>query len=672
MCALPSPASGGIRKTELITESIRRRLGRSVATPAAALAVAVVAFLLYRATLLPGFDFGDTASFQVVAGSAIISPRDGYPLYFAIGALALRFLGGDPAHALNLVSAIVSALAAGALSLAATEISGSAAAGAASGLLFAGSYTFWSQSVIAEVYGLHALFVATTFWWLLQWEKRPSLARLVVFFSVYALGFGNHLSMILLAPAYALFLLTTAPAGWRSMIRPRVVALAGLVAVIGSLQYAWNLRTLWYAGHPPAGLLDAIKAGWFDITKSDWRESMVMNVPRAMLSDHAAMYAFDLRQQFGIPGIALSATGFLTLIAWSWRRALLIFGVYFANALFAYSYNVGDTHVFYLPSHLAVALMTAPALVLIGRLAGRAVGSSIRNRTALTSRSGFTDALAVTCVALLAIVYAGTRIYRDYPALDRSDDRRPAEWLDTLTAGLDDRRAILLTNLNWQSQNGLTYYGLRLHPELAYARMPEVLLYAPALIADNFQIGRDVILTARARADLVSAYGPLIPTRQDSDGTPAGIGDIAAGLAEGTRYTLCLLKPTRDFALDEGELGNAAARLTAGTLTALPKGDYVAIAGRVGHAAALIAAADRPFRRTVDLDGTRVEIRMESWLAADTIRRMGFGHVIASRRHTLIVERGVSFAAFDTSGAPVRSGYSAGLFAPQKRYVCYR
>ena len=40
---------------------------------------------------------------------------------------------------------------------------------------------------------------------------------------------------------------------------------------------------------------------------------------------------------------------------------------------------------------------------------------------------------------------------------------------------------------------------------------------------------------------------------------------------------------------------------------------------------------------------------MESWLAADTIRRMGFGHVVAAHRHTLIVERGVSFVAFDAA-----------------------
>ena len=50
-----------------------------------------------------------------------------------------------------------------------------------------------------------------------------------MFFAVYALGFGNHLSMILLAPAFTLFLLMAAPGGWRSMVTPRVSALAAVL-----------------------------------------------------------------------------------------------------------------------------------------------------------------------------------------------------------------------------------------------------------------------------------------------------------------------------------------------------------------------------------------------------------------------------------------------------------
>jgi hypothetical protein len=64
-----------------------------------------------------------------------------------------------------------------------------------------------------------------------------------------------------------------------------------------------------------------------------------------------------------------------------------------------------------------------------------------------------------------------------------------------------------------------------------------------------------------------------------------------------------------------------------------------------------------------------VEIRMESWLTSDTIRRMGFGHVVAARQHTLIVERGVSFVAFDPSGRPLRTAYRSNIFAPQPRYL---
>jgi hypothetical protein len=48
---------------------------------------------------------------------------------------------------------------------------------------------------------------------------------------------------------------------------------------------------------------------------------------------------------------------------------------------------------------------------------------------------------------------------------------------------------------------------------------------------------------------------------------------------------------------------------------------------------------------------------------------MGFGHVIAARRHALIVERGVSFVAFDRNGSPLATEYAAGLFARPRRYL---
>ena len=642
-------------------------MNRRVLRALSAGGVAAIAFALYRATMLPGFDFGDTGSFQATVGSPLITPRDGYPLYFAIGQLFLWVTRAEPAYALNLASAITAAIACGLVVLVAAELSGSMAAAVGAALLFAASYTFWSQAVIAEVYALHIVFVALTVLLLLRWENRPAIGRLAIFFAVYALGFGNHLSMILLAPAYTVFLLLAAPRGWRSLVTPRVMALAVVCACAGASQYAWNLRTLWLlpGADPPQGAIDALGRFWFDVTKSDWRDTMVMNVPRSMLSDHLAMYWFDLTQQFGVVAPLLAMAGLAQLAAANWRRAILMVTLYASNTIFAFSYNVGDSHVFYLPSHLIVALLAAPAVVLAGRLFEKWAGSPV---AADGPRKGVRPLFRDVFAALL-LLYAGARAYRDFPALDRSRDDRPSAVLAPLTAGLDDRRAILLTDLNWQIQNGLSYFAKVKRPEIAAARMPDVLLYAPVLIADNRAAGREVALTERARATAAAAYGPLLPIARDQRVPVPRLADTTRDLPRGTRYVLCVLRPSRDLSLDADELGRALRSLAGGRPIALPAGDYTAVAGIAGQVPALVVAAPLPFSRTVTLDGVNVSIRMESWLSADTIRRMGFGHVIAAHQHTLIVERGVSFAAFDEQGRALRTAYLSNIFAPQARYL---
>lgn len=645
-CGRPLPASAH-------RSAVRPRL-------LAALLLAGGVFALYRATLLPGADFGDTGSFQATVGSPILTPRDGYPLYFAVGDALLLATRGEPAHALNLASAAEGAIACGLMVLVAAELSGSVLAAVAAALLFAGSYTFWSQAIIAEVYALHALIVSLTLILLLRWEHRPTLARLSWFFAVYALGFGNHLSMILLLPGFTLFLFISAPRGWRSLLTPRVVAIALGLAAAGALQYLWNLRALWISTQPPRGIIDALQVFWFDVTKTDWRETMVFNVPASMLRDHLAMYRFDLHQQFGWPGIGLALVGLAALMRRAWRRGVLIVALYAVNVAFAFSYNVGDTHVFYLPSHLMIALLMAPGVVALADIVGRRRAVDPGTRAAW---------LAVT--ASIAIAYAGARMYDDYPALDRSSDRRPSETLSALTSGLDDRDAILLTDLNWQVQNGLSYFTSAIRPEIADARMPDVLLYAPALIRDNLAAGRDVAVTEKARAELTTAYGPLFRADLDPRVRVESVAAIAADVPPGTRYVLCLLRPSHDLPLDPLDVNAAARALGAPNAFAWPQGDYTVVAGVTGRAPAFAIGSATPFRRHIVLDGVPVDIRMESWLASDTIRRMGFGQVVAARRHTLIVERGLSFAAFDDRGGAIRTGYEANLFAPQPRYLIH-
>jgi hypothetical protein len=261
------------------------------------------------------------------------------------------------------------------------------------------------------------------------------------------------------------------------------------------------------------------------------------------------------------------------------------------------------------------------------------------------------------------------RAWHDFPALDRSADTRPAAVVDALAAGLDDRHDILLADLNWQVSNGLSYVVKVKRPQIAYARMPDVVLYAPALVADNRAIGRAVAVTERARATLEAAYGPLLPVSSDARVEVPALAQAIGNVAPGTRYVLCVLRTSPDLPLDPADVSRALSLLTAGRVTSPPAGDYVAIAGRAGGAPDLIAASDRPFRRHLAMQGVDVEVRMESWLTSDTIRRMGFGHVVAAHRHTLIVERGVSFVAFDQHGAAIRTDYRSNIYAPQPRYL---
>jgi hypothetical protein len=358
------------------------------------------------------------------------------------------------------------------------------------------------------------------------------------------------------------------------------------------------------------------------------------------------MYWFDLRQQFGIAGPLLAVAGLVQLAIADGRRAILMFVIYAVNVVFAYSYNVGDSHVFYLPSHLILALLAAPGVMAAGR--------SVRHGGPI--------------VAALLIVYAGSRAYRDYPALDRSHDARASAVVNGFTEGLDDRTSILLADLNWQVANGLSYFARTQRPEIAYARLPDVLLYAPALVADNRAIGREVTLTERARTTVTAAYGPLLPIMRDPRVRVPRLSEIAGNIAQGTRYVLCVLRPARDLSLDAEDLSNALQALGGGHL-AIPAGDYAAVAGVAGEPPALVIASALPFRQRLSLRGVTVDIRMESWLASDTIRRMGFGHVIAARQHTLIVERGVSFAAFDERGHATSTAYASNIFAPQARYL---
>src|SRR5436190_18996182 len=273
----------------------------------AALAIATFAFWAYTQTLLPGVDLGDTGGFQAAVLWPEVSARQAYPLYYALARpLVSAFAMSNPARGLNLFSAILGAAAVGALTIVCALVTDSLISGIAAGLLLAFSYTFWTQAIIAEVYTLHLALVLACCLALYAYSQRRSRVRLAVFFAVYALAFGNHLSMILLFVPFTVFLLQVTPER-RTLFAPTTIALAMAIAVLGALQYWPNFRATWYTVNGPVGWSDRFAAFWFDTTKTDWRETMVLGVRGDQLASRVGMWWFDARQQFGVIGLVLAA-----------------------------------------------------------------------------------------------------------------------------------------------------------------------------------------------------------------------------------------------------------------------------------------------------------------------------------------------------------------------------
>jgi hypothetical protein len=623
----------------------RTRFSRQGIAPAV---LAVVAFLCYAATLLPGLDLGDSASFQTGVGSLTLTPRHAYPLYHGLGGLFVWLYPGEAARAVNLASAVFGALAVGFATWLAARLAESIWAGIAAGLFLAFSYTFWTQAITAEVYTLHLLMVGASLAALLAWAERPTMAPLALFYAVYALGFGNHLSMVLLLPGFAAFLLLDRQHGPADPLRPRMVALAAGIAILCALQYAWNFRGLWTELQPPESLGEAFEKFWFDVTKADWRETLVMTVSDAGLQTRPAMYWFDLRQQFGVPGVLLAVAGFGYLaIRWP-RRALLLFLLYAANVAFAWNYNVGDAYIFFLPAHYFVALSAGAGVAAIV-----AMSSRVSNRH-IGAAAGFA-----------MLLYPAWRGYDTFPAVDRSWDNRAFELLDAFTSQPDD--TVFGVDSNWQAQNAFDYFMQEYRPgvpwliseELEWMKWPNARGRFDALVKANIDAGRKMIVTPRLY-DLIRRPSTSRVTHDQPD--PFGFSDRIAVIGARRPYVLAVLRPDREFPLNTVALDRAWTRLAAGAPFP-PLKQYNVIVGRVGERPGLIHTSDSPFRVRTAIPPLDIDIRMESWLPTDTIRRAGFGHVVVNRRHELTLERGISFKVLG-DGTPI---YESSLFAPIPR-----
>ena len=345
--------------------AVRPRDGRWVVPVGAAAA----SLALYWLTLCPTV-YVEGAGELIGAVHFLGTPHPtGYPLFALVGRLFSGLVAvGEVAWRVNLLSACTGALAVGVLAgfLQARGLHWGAALGGS--LALALSETFWSQSVIAEVYGMSLLGMAVVLWLGLGAAAQRDEPRLLL--ATYAMGVGltTHLSHVLLWPGLALLLVRRWRGAGLGLWARAGMALAGGYSLVLYLPLRQGRGPGFHWGD--LGRADLL---WDHLTGALYRSSF-FSLPAAAMALNALRWAQQMAAEFHLLLLPLVVGG-----CWAaWRRdrplAVVVGAAVGLNLVTALNYHrdPNGIGVFFLLSILGMAVFLAYGLDEAGRRLGRA------------------------------------------------------------------------------------------------------------------------------------------------------------------------------------------------------------------------------------------------------------------------------------------------------------
>ena len=336
-------------------------MDRTRLVAAAVLGLASISYLL---TLCPSV-YVEGSGELIGATWGLGTPHPtGYPLYVLLGrALAWLAPAASPAQAVNAATSLMAAAAAAALAFFLQGRGCGWASAAAAGLALAWSRTFWSQAVIAEVYGLFALSAVV----LLGAGMRARSCDLAdrprwLLLSGYAAGLAAtcHLQAVLLAAPVLAAALGTDRASPKGGRRQRLGVAAWMVpgGLAGLSAWIYLPVRNGLGGGFHWGPLDSLPALWDHLTGATYRTSF-FSLPWGAVAANAGRLGEQLAGEW--------TPLFLPVLAWgavaAWRRDPVLLRVLMAAAalnLFTalgYHRNPEGLDVFFLLTILCCAAL---------------------------------------------------------------------------------------------------------------------------------------------------------------------------------------------------------------------------------------------------------------------------------------------------------------------------
>ena len=342
----------------------------------------------------------DDGFFIMAAWFNGVSHPPGYPLYTFLAHLGTFLPFGSVAFRVHLVSALFGALACACVWKLARLLFDSRLYAYAAALAFGFSRTFWSQSIIAEVYSLNVLFLSGLLLLAVIYAREPgpgSRPGWIAF--LYGLSLSNHWPLMLLStPGLAVVL-------WprRRELLGRWPALFGL-ALLGLTPYLWMVYRSQVSEISLFGPIENVSDFWDYLSRRAY--SSVDHSVTSGWTDKLRFAGFALREtagQFGPLSVPLLAWGAVRQAReWPghvWIALVLVFVActFVLVGLLDFDYDLLNRNVFFvypLPAYAAAVLWMVLGL--------KALNEWLSARSLITVRQGFFQG-GVTLLLVLSI-----------------------------------------------------------------------------------------------------------------------------------------------------------------------------------------------------------------------------------------------------------------------------
>ena len=405
---------------------------------------------LYLFTLAPsitqrhfGADSGDLAASVHTMG---VAHPTGYPTYLLLAKIfSLVIPWGDVAHRINMLSALSGA---GAVVLvyftchlfiertfreseAISSRASAAAIIAAASLAF--SPLLWSQSVMAEVYSLNALFTAGVMYLALLWYEKSEAGLWPLFTGalLMGLGLGNHVTLAFVGFPLAYVMVLHR----RELTRGAIAKLLGIFILGLSVYVYLPLRA---SENPPINWGDAATLEGFvwTVTAVLYR-GLAFGLPWADLPGRLVEWSDVLVRQFNPLGLLLGILG-----VWQLRiikLPLLVFTalLFLPSMVFSIMYHASGASVYLIPAFMMLALWIGVGFYWLVGLISNSVAARSKHLGPLPLP------LSLTLFLVVLLVVPGLSLLLNYVGVSLRDDNESLAYAQGVFQEVESNSVIL-------------------------------------------------------------------------------------------------------------------------------------------------------------------------------------------------------------------------------------